>query len=208
MCGRYNFSQEESDEIREIVREVERRQRGEFKMGEIYPTNVAPVLVAGDDRPVPELLAWGFPRFDKKGVVINARAETAPDKPMFRKCLEQRRCVIPSTGFYEWAADKTKYRFRLPGEGCALHGGTLQRVCRGTPLCHPDHRRERIHRRRTQPDAGGAPPRENRGVDRRPRGRDGDPPRGSANAGTDRLINQSSRKSGGFLYSSGKICPR
>ena len=61
MCGRYNFSQEESDEIREIVREVERRQRGEFKMGEIYPTNVAPVLVAGDDRPVPELLAWGFP---------------------------------------------------------------------------------------------------------------------------------------------------
>ena len=46
MCGRYNFSQEESDEIREIVREVERRQRGEFKMGEIYPTNVAPVLLS------------------------------------------------------------------------------------------------------------------------------------------------------------------
>ena len=132
MCGRYNFSQEESDEIREIVREVERRQRGEFKMGEIYPTNVAPVLVAGDDRPVPELLAWGFPRFDKKGVVINARAETAPDKPMFRKCLEQRRCVIPSTGFYEWAADKTKYRFRLPGED-ALYMAGLYNEFAGEP---------------------------------------------------------------------------
>ena len=34
MCGRYNFTAEESDEIREIVREVERRQR-EYKTGEI-----------------------------------------------------------------------------------------------------------------------------------------------------------------------------
>lgn len=157
---------------------------------------------------MPELLAWGFPRFDKKGVVINARAETAPDKPMFRKCLEQRRCVIPSTGFYEWAADKTKYRFRLPGED-ALYMAGLTTSLPGNPLCHPDHRRERIHCRRPQPDAGGAP-----------RARiaewigglgaaDGDPPRGSANAGTDRLINQSSRKSGRiFDIHPGKIYPR
>ena len=115
MCGRYNFSQEESDEIREIVREVERRQRGEFKMGEIYPTNVAPVLVAGDDRPVPELLAWGFPRFDKKGVVINARAETAEEKRMFRDSVSTRRAVVPVSWFYEWNKNKEKFTFTKEG---------------------------------------------------------------------------------------------
>ena len=54
------------------------------------------------------------------------------DKPMFRKCLEQRRCVIPSTGFYEWAADKTKYRFRLPGED-ALYMAGLYNEFAGEP---------------------------------------------------------------------------
>lgn len=132
MCGRYNFSQEESDEIREIVREVERRQRGEFKTGEIYPTNAAPVLVAGDDRPVPELLTWGFPGFKGQRTIINARAETAPDKPMFRKCLEQRRCVIPSTGFYEWDEGKQKIRFNLPGDR-ALYMAGLYNEFAGEP---------------------------------------------------------------------------
>ena len=37
--------------------------------------------------------------------MINARCETAAARPTFRKALQERRCLIPTTGFYEWRTD-------------------------------------------------------------------------------------------------------
>lgn len=34
--------------------------------------------------------------------MINAKAETLPQKPAFKKAFEQRRCIVPVSGFFEW----------------------------------------------------------------------------------------------------------
>lgn len=52
MCGRYQFSSKESREMQQIVRDAERRSRGQFNelnfpmASDIAPSQVAPVLVA------------------------------------------------------------------------------------------------------------------------------------------------------------------
>lgn len=118
MCGRYTlFTEEQTEDIRNIIREVQEKQpENNMKSGEIFPTNTAPILKAEGSQLGADLAIWGFPKFDGKGVIINARFETAEQKKMFRESLLTRRCVIPSTGFYEWSQDerKQKYLFRLP----------------------------------------------------------------------------------------------
>lgn len=124
MCGRYVlFSDPEIEEIREIIEEVQRKNQ-DIKTGEIGPTNSAPVLIRKDNRLVAEAIKWGFPKFNG-GVHINARGETAADLRTFRRSLEERRCIIPSCGFYEWThkKPKIKYQFNLPNEGALYMAG-------------------------------------------------------------------------------------
>ncbi len=106
MCGRYSLLEESDDPvIRQIIRQVGRS----VKYGEICPTNQAPIL-AGESLQA-QAACWGFARPGGSGVVINARAETAAEKRMFKNSLLARRCIIPSTGFFEWDATKRKHWF-------------------------------------------------------------------------------------------------
>jgi putative SOS response-associated peptidase YedK len=36
---------------------------------------------------------------------LNAKSETVFEKPSFKKAIETQRCIVPSTGFFEWQQD-------------------------------------------------------------------------------------------------------
>jgi putative SOS response-associated peptidase YedK len=57
-------------------------------------------------------MRWGLiPSWAKDPAIaagtINAKSETAADKPAFRDPLKFRRCLIPADGFYEWKRTAT-----------------------------------------------------------------------------------------------------
>ena len=127
MCGRYQFSTERNREFQQIVRQAQRRRGGDeakptFPLtGDIAPAQEAPVLIAEGNRVTAVFQRWGIPGW-RGGLVINARAETVCDKPMFRRSMTGRRCVIPATGYYEWDTARHKYFFQQPGEPLYLAG--------------------------------------------------------------------------------------
>jgi putative SOS response-associated peptidase YedK len=90
----------------------------------IAPTRqVAAVLFEGGRKL--EMLRWGLiPSWAKDPEIgnrmINARSETAPEKPSYRKAFKKRRCLIPADGFYEWQkmnGGKQPYYFRMKDGG-------------------------------------------------------------------------------------------
>ena len=124
MCGRYLIGDETFSDICIMMSSPDVAQG--FTKGEIFPTNIAPVLT----RDGAAAIKWGFPHWKNAGVIINARAETAMDKVMFRKPLLQQRCVIPSSGFYEWLQTsgqkkKEKYLLRRPHERTLFMAGMI-----------------------------------------------------------------------------------
>jgi len=53
------------------------------------------------------VVRWGLvPYWAKDPAIgsrmINARAETVAEKPVFRRAFARRRCLLPADGFYEW----------------------------------------------------------------------------------------------------------
>jgi len=99
----------------------------------IAPTQDAPVARARMDAPGRELalLHWGLvPGWAKDPTIgnrmINARIETAADKPAFRSAFRRRRCLVAADGFYEWAkrpGGKQPFHIRRPDRGLLAFAG-------------------------------------------------------------------------------------
>jgi len=106
MCCRYWA--DDSPELREIVEEMNqsplvekwKQTTGITIYGEIRPTNVVPVIASrrsGEKAVFP--MKWGF---SGRTLLINARVETAAQKPTFKEAWEAHRCIVPASWYYEW----------------------------------------------------------------------------------------------------------
>ena len=125
MCGRYTlFDENDDNEIQAIIDQIRKNYPGKpIRSGDIFPADTVPVVVANGDRLMAQPVVWGFPKYGSSGVIINARAETVGEKKMFADSLRYRRCVVPSTGFYEWDREKRQYLFRLSGKTALYMAG-------------------------------------------------------------------------------------
>lgn len=99
--------------------------------------NIAPttptLIVRLDHRRARELalVRWGLiPPWVKDprdfATLVNARVETAVEKPSFRGAIRHRRCLVPADGYYEWTGrpgSKQPHLIRLKGGGLLALGG-------------------------------------------------------------------------------------
>jgi len=110
MCGRFTLTVN-PDELQQ-----------QFGLSQPPPAQLAPrfniapsqavAVVANQKDRVLDLFQWGLiPSWSKDPKIgnklINARAETLPEKPSFRTALKRRRCLVLADGFYEWKKDGT-----------------------------------------------------------------------------------------------------
>ena len=121
MCGRYALSASAED----IALQFDAEGKPDAFLPaqwNISPTQ--PILIVngldstGDARTISKV-SWGLVPSWSEDVsrasnAINARVESISEKPSFRAAFRKRRCLIPATGYFEWATELGKYKPKQP----------------------------------------------------------------------------------------------
>ncbi len=68
----------------------------------IAPTHIVPVIRPGAEGRELALMRWGFEEPWAKSSIINATAEKVATSRVFKSSFEERRCLVPADGFFEW----------------------------------------------------------------------------------------------------------
>ena len=81
----------------------------------IAPTQTVPIIRLGAGGRELILMRWGFEEHWAKSSIINATAEKVATSRVFKKSFEERRCLVPADGFYEWkkGEDGKRLPFRI-----------------------------------------------------------------------------------------------
>ncbi len=104
MCGRYSLTADaESIQLAFNLDEVGGWAQPRYN---IAPTQQVPVITDREPKRLSSM-KWGLlpswakdPKLGSR--MINARSETAAEKPSFRAAFKRQRCLIPADGYYEW----------------------------------------------------------------------------------------------------------
>lgn len=107
MCGRFYIADEdETGEIQRMIDAAARKQKAiigqdTLARGEVAPGMTAAALALGKSGQMGAFpMEWGFTLGKKR--IINARLETAAERPLFRDGFLQRRCLLPMAHYFEW----------------------------------------------------------------------------------------------------------
>jgi putative SOS response-associated peptidase YedK len=106
MCGRFNLSTDPADVARHFELDATPNLFARYNIAPTQPVAVIRRQEAARPRTC-EAVMWGLIPFWAKDPsiasrLINARSETAAEKPAYRAAMKYRRCIVPATGFYEW----------------------------------------------------------------------------------------------------------
>ena len=102
MCGRYGLTAQAEDFV-DIFPEFKEKKLDITPRYNIKPTQTIPVIYKDTYGHYQfDLQKWGFHPPWLKSILINTRMETAFTSRFWQSAMEQRRCLIPASYFYEW----------------------------------------------------------------------------------------------------------
>ncbi|MEO0456996.1 MAG: SOS response-associated peptidase [Cyanobacteria bacterium P01_A01_bin.114] len=129
MCGRYTQTQSGKAIAAAFGLSKEPQPQPRYNIAPSQP--VSAIAQPGTTREY-RIFQWGLvPSWSKDPSIgsrmINARAETAAEKPSFRAAFKRRRCLIVADGFYEWqksggSVGKQKQPYYIQLEDQSLFG--------------------------------------------------------------------------------------
>lgn len=116
MCGRYALIP-----TKEMADEYFKAMGFELKPNyNVAPMHTMPIKTAeGLHGAIWGLVPSWSKEFKPSFSSINARSETAAQKPLYRTPFKKRRCLVPASGFYEWqkvGSEKHPFYFRVSDE--------------------------------------------------------------------------------------------
>ncbi|NLC33506.1 MAG: SOS response-associated peptidase [Clostridiales bacterium] len=127
MCGRYWIAPEEENlEYIELLRVLQKSDTDiKIPSGLIVPTLPAPAITQQGI----VFMQFGLRKEFLPRVLINARAETITEKPMFKKLFHQgQRCLLPASAFYEPSPDKKGRMYKRSDRGMMFMAGLYEKV--------------------------------------------------------------------------------
>ena len=123
MCGRYAQAQAMDEIIERFDLDASLVDKSLPLNWNIAPTNEIYIIRDNQQGRVLDSASWGLIAPWQKNFIearnsqshaINARSESIHEKPTFRQAFRTTRCLIPATGYYEWATSLGKYPPKQP----------------------------------------------------------------------------------------------